>query len=1090
MSAIRNVTIIDSRVGDVAAVIASLPAGETVFVLDGSSDGLSQISALLAGIENIGALHIVAHGSAGALYLGRGVVDAAALAAHANDLAAIGRHLASSGDILLYGCDVAAGTVGAAFISAFGALTGADVAASTDVTGAAALGGNWTLEASIGAIEARAHDLAGFLGTLDVIDGDGAANVLVGTANDDVISGFGGNDTISGLGGNDEIDGGTGADAMTGGLGDDTYFVDNSGDTVNELGNEGTDLVFSAGSLALSLNVENLTLLGSSPFSAIGNLLNNTLTGNTGANLLNGGLGNDFLDGKNGTDTMIGGKGDDTYVLNVAADIVVENEFEGNDTARTTFSYALDKNFENLVLLGTGDFSGVGNVLSNVITGNDGVNILSGEDGNDVLVGGGDSDTLIGGTGNDTLDGGTGVDAMIGGSGNDTFILDQIGDIIVEEGNQGNDTIVAGFDYVLGDDFENITLSGTGSNNATGSSADNLLTGNAGTNILLGLAGNDALDGGAGSDTLIGGIGDDKYTIDTAGDLILEDDGEGTDTVFANTSYTLVDNTENLTLGTVSTNVSNLNGTGNAVANVILGNDGANILTGLAGSDSLDGGKGADTLIGGEGDDDYIVDNASDSITETTGVGTGVDTVHASLSWTLAANVENLVLTDKTPIDGTGNELANSITGNEGDNVIDGKAGADVMTGGAGADTYYADSTADVVIETLRGGGTDTVIASASFTLMDSVDDLRLTGSADLSANGNTLANSVIGNSGRNVINGGGGKDSLDGGESGDLYVITGARDQFQGEIQDTGTSGNDSIRVTYSGLGYVTLNERDTGIEMVVAGTGTGAIADTSGTAAISISATKVLNALTITGNAGINRISGTAFGDTIDGGADKDSMSGGGGDDTYFVDNIKDRVSERALGGNDIVYSSASFKLSKAVETLILTGSDNLTGTGNNETNTLNGNSGDNLLDGFKGEDILRGFDGNDTLIGGLGSDTLDGGSGADAFFFKASPKTLDGFDTILDFSRAQGDTIALAKAGFRGLGSVLGTITADQFQSGAGVDTARDATDRILYNTSTGNLWYDADGLGTLGPILIAQLGVGSNPTLSHADIFLVA
>jgi Ca2+-binding RTX toxin-like protein len=217
---------------------------------------------------------------------------------------------------------------------------------------------------------------------------------------------------------------------------------------------------------------------------------------------------------------------------------------------------------------------------------------------------------------------------------------------------------------------------------------------------------------------------------------------------------------------------------------------------------------------------------------------------------------------------------------------------------------------------------------------------------------------------------------------------------------------------------------------------------------------------------------------------------MSGGGGDDTYFVDNIKDRVSERALGGNDIVYSSVSFKLAKAVDTLILTGSDNLSGTGSSDTNTLNGNSGDNLLDGFKGDDILRGFGGNDTLIGGIGSDTLEGGSGADAFFFKASPKALDGFDTILDFSRAAGDTIALAKGGFRGLGSVLGSISPDQFQAGAGVDTASDSTDRILYNTSTGNLWYDADGLGTLGPVLIAQLGVGSHPTLSHTDIILIA
>lgn len=1083
MPAARNVTIIDSRVGDAAAVIAGLAAGETVFVLDSSSDGLSQIRTLLAGIENIGALHFVAHGSSGALYLGRSVVDAAALAAQAEDLAAIGRQLAPGGDILLYGCDVAAGSLGAAFLAAFGALTGADVAASTDVTGAAALGGNWTLEASIGAIEAQPRELAGFLGTLAVIDGDANANVLTGTADDDIISGFGANDTISGLGGDDEIDGGTGADMMTGGLGDDTYYVDNSGDTIIEAANEGVDTVLSVNSLALAVNVENLTLLGNNPFSAIGNLLNNTLTGNSAANLLNGGLGNDFMDGRNGVDTMIGGKGDDTYVLNVAADIVVENEFEGNDTARTTFSYALDKNFENLVLLGTGDFSGVGNVLNNAITGNDGVNILSGEDGNDVLAGGGNADTLIGGTGSDTLDGGTGIDAMIGGSGNDTYVLDQIDDVIVEESNQGIDTIVASFDYLLGDDFENITLSGNSSINATGSDVDNILTGNAGTNTLRGLVGNDVLDGGAGDDTLIGGIGDDRYTIDTAGDVIIETDGEGSDTVIASASYTLGDNTENLTL---ATGLTNLNGIGNAVANVLIGNDGNNTLTGLGGDDLLDGGKGADTLIGGEGNDAYTVDDVDDSITETT----GTDTVRASISWTLEDNVENLVLTDKMPINGTGNSLANTITGNEGENLIDGKAGADVMTGGAGADTYFVDSAADVVLETVRGGGTDTVISSASFTLTNFADNLTLTGSADLAANGNAIANTVIGNSGRNIIDGGGGKDNLDGGNGGDMYLVSTARDQYQGEIQDTGTSGTDTVRVTYTSLGNVTFNEKDTGIEAIIVGTGTGPLADTSGIAAISVNASKVLNALTITGNAGINRINGTGFADTIDGGADKDAMSGGNGDDTYFVDNTKDRVSERTLGGNDLVYASVDFKLAKAIETLILTGSDNIAGTGNTDANTLNGNSGDNRLDGSKGDDILRGFGGNDTLIGGVGNDRLEGGSGADAFRFNTTAKVENGFDTILDFSRTQGDTIEFVKGSFRGLGSVLGTISADQFQAGAGVDTARDATDRILYNTSTGNLWYDADGLGALAPVLMAQLGVGSFPALSHTDIFIVA
>ena len=753
-----------------------------------------------------------------------------------------------------------------------------------------------------------------------------------------------------------------------------------------------------------------------------------------------------------------------------------------NDTIRASFSYALDKNVENLVLLGTGDFSGVGNVLANTLTGNDGVNILSGEDGNDTLAGGGGADTLIGGSGGDTLDGGTGTDAMIGGSGNDTYVIDSADDVIVEEVNQGNDTVVVGFDWLLGDDFENVTLSGSAAVNATGSGADNVLIGNGAANTLTGLGGNDTLDGGGSGDTLIGGAGNDDYVIDSADDLIIEDADEGTDSVSASVSHTLVANTENLTL----TGAAQISGTGNTAANVLTGNDAANALNGLGGDDVLDGGKGADTLDGGEGDDTYFVDDADDTTTDSS----GDDTVKASLSWALAGTIENLVLTGKAAINGTGNALANTITGNDGDNVIDGGSGIDRMNGGAGADTYYVDNTADEVIESVRGGGTDTVFAAVSYALADFADNLVLSGSADLAATGNTISNAITGNSGRNVIDGGSAKDALDGRDGGDLYMIRAARDSYQGEIQDTGASGIDEVRVAFAALGYTTLNDKDTGIERIVIGTGTSASADTSGTANIAVSASKVLNGLTIIGNAGSNRIVGTAFADTIDGGVGTDAMSGGGGDDTYYVDNVKDRVSERELGGADTVYASVSFKLGSGVETLILTGSADISGTGGRSNNSITGNSGINRLDGGKGDDVLLGMGGDDRLIGGAGADTLEGGSGGDAFLFAAAPRFGDPFDTIRDFDSAEGDTIELGRSAFRGLGRLFGPITADQFWSGAGVDQVHDASDRILYDTASGKLWYDPDGLGVAVPILIAQLGTASHPALGFADIHLVA
>lgn len=1066
MSAPQNITIIDSRIGDIDAAIACLPAGERVFVIDSASDGLSQISALLAGIDGIAALHIVAHGSAGALYLGNGKVDAAALAAHTYDLAAIGRQMAPGGDILLYGCDVAAGAAGAAFIDAFGTLTGADIAASTDVTGAAALGGNWTLEARIGVVEAQSWALAGLYSTLDVINGTSAGEELTGTANDDIISGFGGADTISGLAGNDLIDGGTAADQMSGGLGDDTYYVDNTGDKVIEVTGEGKDVVFSTISIALYENVEDMTLLGTGPLSAIGNVLDNNITGNTGANLLNGGAGNDVLDGDRGADTLVGGLGNDTYVLDLTGDVVLESLNEGKDTVQAAYTYVLGANVENLILINTNDINGSGNTLANSLTGNSANNILTGEEGNDILDGGADSDTLI------------------GGFGDDTYVIDQSGDVIIEQAGQGFDSVKAAFTYTLLVDFENLTLTGIDALNGTGNSVSNALTGNSGDNTLTGLAGNDVLDGGAGTDILIGGIGDDTYGVDSGSDIVTEQAGEGTDNVQSSVDYVLSGNIEDLTL----TGIALIDGTGNEHDNKIIGNDGANTLSGLLGNDTLDGGKDADTLIGGLGDDIYIIDNLGDQISEVADEGT--DTARTVISLALSTNVENLVLTGTALINGTGNSLNNAITGNSAANIIDGGTGADTMTGGLGGDTYLVDDAGDTLIETVQGSGTDIVITAISYALAANVDNLTLIGTADVAATGNGIANTIIGNSGANIIDGGAGRDTLDGAEGADLYIVGTGKQQYVGEIRDSGTTGTDEIRVTLTTKGQVSLGIADIGIERIVIGTGTGAIADATGTTEVAIIATKVLNALTMTGNAGLNKMTGTAFNDIIDGGGGIDRLAGGKGDDTYYVDDIKDRLVERSGEGTDTVYASTSFVMSKGVEIMFLTGTGDLSGTGSLDGNTIEGNSGSNLLDGGKGNDTLRGFGGSDVLMGGLGDDSLEGGSAADVFRFKLTPRAVDGFDTIVDFSSAEGDSIELAKGAFRGLGKVLGPITADQFWSGAGVDTVHDASDRILYNTTTGNLWYDPDGLGAFVPILIAQLGVGSHPALSFTDIHLIA
>lgn len=440
------------------------------------------------------------------------------------------------------------------------------------------------------------------------------------TTGSDTITGTAGNDKVNALAGNDSISGLGGIDSLSGGLGDDIYVLanNNTGTIITEALDEGKDTVQSSMTYTLAANVENLELMAPG-LVGTGNDLANKLTSTAGGNSLIGGAGNDTLISIVGIDSLAGGAGDDSYTVGNAATIITEVTGQGWDVETATVTGLTLASGVEVLILDTGIAAGFGNSVNNFLLGNAVAN---------------------------NLDGKGGADVMAAYAGNDTYIVDNIGDIVVENANEGTDLVESTVSYTLGANVENLRFvfgtTGALAFEATGNTLDNVINGNEFNNVI---------NGGTGIDNMTGEDGNDAYFVDNIADvvkevLVAQSANAGTADLVYSTAVSFDLNTGDASIAggqgvenLVVWGTTGIAGIGNALNNIIYGQSLNNNLTGLDGADILVGGRGADTinLLENTASTDTVLIVAGDSTT------TGFDIVNNFNATTLATS-DNLNL--------------------------------------------------------------------------------------------------------------------------------------------------------------------------------------------------------------------------------------------------------------------------------------------------------------------------------------------------------------------------------------------------------------------------------------------------------------
>jgi Ca2+-binding RTX toxin-like protein len=997
----HNVYIIDSQVADYAKLITQLPANSDWYLLNSDSDGVVQIADILSGYQNLDSIQIISHGSPGAVYLGSATLHSDNLYRYTRQLTVIGAALSDNGDILIYGCKVAAGVVGQDFVNQIAVLTGADVAASTNLTGGS---GDWLLEENSGVIEAPLFESSSYTASLATINGTSGNDTLIGTSGIDSISGGDGDDILNGGSGNlkDTLDGGGGNDTL-----DYSEYTSTVKVEFNLYGSWGAAI--EGGNVGDSfINFENAT----------GGSGNDSISGDNSGNVLNGGAGVDSLYGWGGDDTLVGGDGNDILYGN-----------DGSDTAdysakTSSVSVVMDSANVNVSVR-------VGSVWEDTITG---IENLTGGAGNDLFTGGSERNTFKGGAGNDTLDGGAGLDTA-------DYSDKTVSVSVALKGSTSVQVFVGG---IAEDNIKNFEclIGGSGDDNLTGDDLNNGIKGGAGSDTLSGGAQVDTIYGGAGNDAINGGEGFDILDGESGEDTL--DYSEKTTSVYvALNGSTQVHTTVSGVTEDVVKNFENV--TGGSGNDTLIGDNNNNVMAGGSGNDTLNGGTGSDTVVFTGALSDYRISYDANNLTflvsDKVSGRDGTDTLNSIETFRFSDGSRSAsdfidttppLVSTFSPSDGaTSIAVGSNITLTFNEAIQRGSGNIEIRSGSpagtlvesfdaasssslsisgstltidpadnlANSTQYFvtldAGSVRDLAGNNYAGTSTYDFTTDANYVFDSSEIELILTGAASINGTGNALDNDIAGNSGANTLLGLGGNDTLKGGAGND--VLDGGAGIDTADFSDKTQSVTVNLRTSAMVMARVgNVNEDSlTDIENLIGGSSNDAL----------------------TGNNLVNVLIGGGGDDTLDGDRGADSLFGGTGNDTFVLDQERDVVIEQAGEGIDLIRTSlARIDLNDYdhVENLTYTGRRNSALIGSDLANIISGGLGTDVIQGGLGSDTLYGGDGSDALVGssdetpGSSSDRdrLFGGRGNDVYLLNGESDAAvqiieyrgEGTDTIL--------------------------------------------------------------------------------------------